>query len=64
MEKRESELATGNIEEQRGYVQDILYERRIKNEKKVLLVLLVSIQSGCKVVLWSMVSVLVFDFWR
>lgn len=34
MEKRESELATGNIEEQRGYVQDILYERRIKNEKK------------------------------
>lgn len=34
MEKRESELATGNIEEWRGYVQDIFYERRIKNEKK------------------------------
>lgn len=34
MEKRESELATGNIKERRGYVQDILYERRIKNEKK------------------------------
>lgn len=35
VEKRESELVTGNIEEWRGYVQDILYERRIKNESYV-----------------------------
>lgn len=35
VEKRESELGTGNSEEWRGYVQDILYERRIKNEKKL-----------------------------
>lgn len=34
VEKRESELGTGNIEEWRGCVQDILYERRIKKVKK------------------------------
>ena len=35
VEKRESELVTRNIEEWRGYVQDILYERRIKHESYV-----------------------------